>query len=355
MNETLDDRLAVNKTAGELAALVGGKLLGDPAFPVRRVAGLSEAGPEDISFLGNSKYAQAAARSKAGCLLLPLSAAEAPALCRNRILVEDPQFAFSQVLVLVESQRRRAPARLDERSAIHPLAKLGPGVSVGPFAVVEKDAGIGEGTEIGAQVYIGENVRVGRFCKLHPGVVVRENCVIGDRVILQPGVVIGGDGYGFSTDKKTGRHRKIPQLGNVVLGDDVEVQANTTIDRATVGSTIIGPGTKVDNLVQIAHNVQTGRDCLFVSQSGIAGSSTLGDRVILAGQAGLAGHLKIGAGAIVMAQSGVMSDTPDGQAVFGSPARPHREAFKLQALYGRLPELFEAVKQLKLKLGGDGK
>jgi UDP-3-O-[3-hydroxymyristoyl] glucosamine N-acyltransferase len=343
--------LAVRKTVGELAALVGGRAVGDESFMIEGAAGLGEAGPRDISFLGNPKYADAAMASKAGCLLLPPAAEKVPGGPANRILVDDPQYAFSLVLKLVESQRPKAAARQDEKASVHFSAKLAAGVSVGPFAVVERDARVGENTSIGAQVYVGEGVTIGRDCKIYPQVVIREGCVIGDRVIIQPGTVIGGDGYGFSTDRKTGRHRKIPQLGNVVVGDDVEIQAGCTIDRATTGSTIIGAGTKIDNLVQIGHNCKTGKDCLLVSQTGIAGSSELGDRVITAGQAGIAGHLKIGDGAIIMAQAGIMSDIEPGKAVFGYPARPHREAFKLQALYGRLPELFDAVKQIKAKLG----
>ena len=158
--------------------------------------------------------------------------------------------------------------------------------------------------------------------------------------------MIGSDGFGFSTDKKTGQHRKIPQLGNVVIGDDVEIGSNVSIDRATVGSTLIGDGTKIDNLVQIAHNVRIGKRCLIVGQVGIAGSTQLGDQVILAAQSGVAGHLRVGEGAIIMGQSGIISDVEKGAILFGSPARPRKEAFKLLALYGRLPELFESIKKL---------
>lgn len=343
--------IMIHKTVGELAALVSGKALGDSSHMIEGVAGLLEAGPSDVSFLGNPKYAAAAATSNAGCLFLPPTAAQAPGRCGNRILVEDPQYAFSLVLGLIESQRPKSPALIDAKASIHYAAKLGPGVSVGAFTVIESNVGVGEGTAIGPQCYIGENVRIGRHCKIYPQVVIREDCLVGDRAILHSGTVIGADGFGFSTDRRTGRHRKIPQLGNVVLKDDVEIGANVTIDRATTGSTEIGAGTKIDNLVQVGHNVKTGRDCLLVSQAGVAGSCLLGDRVILAGQAGVAGHLRLGEGAIVMAQAGVMSDVENGKVIFGSPARPHRESFKLQALYGRLPELFNAVKQIKAKLG----
>jgi UDP-3-O-[3-hydroxymyristoyl] glucosamine N-acyltransferase len=348
---TLTPPLVVHKTVGELAALVGGRAVGDESYMIEGVTGLAEAGPRDVSFLGNPKYAALALESKAGCLFLPAMAEKAPGGPRNRILVDDPQYAFSLVLRLVESRTPKPMPKLDEKAAIHYGAKLAHGVSVGAFTVVENGASIGEGTVVGPQVFIGENVRIGRDCKIHPRVVIREGCVLGDRVILQPGVVVGGDGYGFSPDRKTGKLRKIPQLGNVVLEDDVEVQANTTIDRGTTGSTLIAAGTKIDNLVQIGHNCRIGEDCLLVSQTGIAGSTTLGRGVITAGQAGLAGHIKIGDRAIISAQTGVMSDVEAGKTMFGSPARPYREAFKLQALVGRLPELFDAVKQIKAKLG----
>ncbi len=351
MTQTMTRDLAVNKTAGEIAALVGGRLIGDSSFRIEGLSGLAEAGPGDLSFLGNPKYAAQAASSKAGCLLLPPAAAEAPGLCKNRILIDDPQFAFAQVLVLVDSQRPRRPAGVHPTAVVDPSAKLGNNVSVGAFTVIEAGAVIGDDCQIYPQVFVGQGVQIGAGAKIYPRVVIREGCVLGARVILQPGVVLGGDGYGFSPDKKTGHLRKIPQLGNVVLGDDVEVQANTAIDRGTVGSTFIGPNTKIDNLVQIGHNVQVGKSCLIVSQVGIAGSCVIGNHVVMGGQVGLAGHLKVADGVQVGAQSGLMADVEPGKILFGSPARPHREAFKLQALYGRLPELFDAVKEIKKKLG----
>lgn len=343
----------IDVTVAELATLTGGEAEGELGHRLAGAAELDAAGPSHVSFLGNPKYAKAAAASKAGALFLPKSGRSLAAgvLCRNRIWVDDPQWAFARVLALIDEKRPRAAPAIDARAVVHYQAKMGPEVGVGAYTVIERGAGVAEGTVIGPQCYIGDGVKIGRFCRIYPQVVIREGCVIGDRVVIHSGTVIGADGFGFSTDRKTGRHRKIPQLGNVVIKDDVEIGANVTIDRATVGSTVIGAGTKIDNLVQVAHNVQVGRDCLFVSQVGVAGSCEIGDRVILAGQAGLAGHLTIGEGAIVMAQAGIMADVEKGQIVFDSPARPRREAFKLQALYGRLPELFEAVKAIQEKLG----
>ncbi|MBI3551194.1 MAG: UDP-3-O-(3-hydroxymyristoyl)glucosamine N-acyltransferase [Elusimicrobia bacterium] len=341
----------LNKTLAEVADMVGGRAEGDSRFVVEHPATLQDAGPKDISFLGNPKYAAAAAQSAAGCLLLPATGPGASVRARNRIFVEDPQFAFAQLLLFVESQKPKAPAVHDAKASIHYQAKLGPNVSVGAFTVIERGAHIGEGTAIGAQCYIGERVKIGRHSKIYPQVVIREDCVIGERVIIHPGVVIGGDGFGFSPDKKTGLLRKIPQLGNVAIGDDVEIGSNAAIDRAMVGTTTIGAGTKIDNLVQIAHGVKIGKGCILVSQVGIAGSTELGNHVVLGGQVGLVGHIKLGDGVQAGAQSGIMADIPKGTIVFGYPARPHRESFKLQALYGRLPEFYEALKTIQKKLG----
>lgn len=346
--------LPIPKTVAEIAELVGGKAEGELSAVIEGASTLQEAGPKDISFLGNPKYAQAAAASAAGCLLLPVAnrgaADAAGCAAAGRIYVDDPQYAFSQILAFIEKHRPSPPAVMDAMSSIHHQARLSAGVSVGAYSVVARDAVIGEDTRIGPQCYIGENARIGRNCRLYPQVVIRENCVVGDRAIIHSGTVIGADGFGFTTDRKTGKHRKIPQLGNVVISDDVEIGANVTIDRATIGSTVVGSGTKIDNLVQLAHNVQVGKDCFLVSQSGVAGSSELGDRVILAGQAGVAGHLRIADGAIIMAQTGVMSDVDKNQIMFGYPAKPRWEAFKLQALYAKLPEIYEAVKEFKKKL-----
>ena len=336
----------IRKTVAELAALTGGRAEGDAAYAVESAGGLDDAGPGDVSFLGNLKYTQAASASGAGVIFLPENGGSAIATkTKNRIYVEDPQYAFSLVLELIDAARPKASPVIDAKADVHGQAKLGPNVAVGAFCVVERGAVVGEGTQLGPQCFVGANTRIGRSCKIHPQVVIRENCVIGDRAVIHSGTVIGADGFGFSTDRKTGKHRKIPQIGNVVIGDDVEIGANVAIDRATVGSTVIQAGTKIDNLVQIAHNVQVGKDCLLVSQVGIAGSCVIGERVILAGQAGLAGHLRIGDGSVIMAQTGVMSDVENGMVLFGTPARPHREAFKLQALYGRLPELFKALRK----------
>jgi len=343
-------------TVAEIAALVGGQAAGDVGLVIEAVAEVAHAGPADVASFHNMKYLAAAQASPAGCLLVPAQAKDAACAAKAKIVVEDPQAAFALLLGLVDSARRAKTAPgVSAKASVHAHAKLGANVSVGDFVVVEKGAVVGDGAVLMPQVYVGENARIGANCRLYPQVVVREDCELGDRVVVHSGTIIGADGFGFTTNKKTGRHTKIPQIGNVVIGDDVEIGANVTIDRATLGSTVIEPGAQIDNLVQIAHNVRIGRDSVIVSQVGVAGSTTVGRNVILAGQAGVAGHLTIGDGAVVTAQTGVMSDVPPKSVLFGSPGRPHREAFKLQALYGRLPEMLERLKELEKKLGVSGK
>lgn len=344
-------------TVAELAALVGGEALGDASAVVAGLAELSSAGPQDVAFLENPKYAEAAAVSKAACLLLPPAAKDAPCAAKSRVIVAEPRAAFAVLVKQVDAAQRakRSGGGVSPKASVHRGAKLGKDVTVGDFAVIGDGAVVGDGATIMPQCYVGENAKIGKDVLLYPQVVVREECEIGDRVIVHAGTVIGSDGFGFLTDKKTGRHTKIPQIGNVVIQDDCEIGAGVTIDRAAVGTTLVEAGTQIDNLVQVAHNVRIGRDSVIVSQVGIAGSTTVGRNVILAGQAGVAGHVKIGDGAVITAQTGVMSDVPPKAVLFGSPGRPHREAFKLQALYGKLPELFERLKEVEKKLGLGGK
>ncbi|HXS99176.1 MAG TPA: UDP-3-O-(3-hydroxymyristoyl)glucosamine N-acyltransferase [Elusimicrobiota bacterium] len=349
-------KLPAPKTVAEIAALLGGVAAGDAAAVITAVAEVASAGPSDVASFHNMKYVAAAQASRAGCLLVPPAAAGAACAAKAKIVVADPQASFAVLLGLVDGARRAgAAAGVSPKASVHPEAKLGAGVSVGDFSVIERGAVIGAGTVVSAQCFIGEEAKVGEHCLLHPRVVVRHECELGDRVTLHPGVVIGGDGFGFTTDPKTGRHTKIPQIGNVIVGSGVEIGANTTIDRATLGSTVIEPGAQIDNLVQVAHNVRIGAGAVLVSQVGVAGSTVVGRGAVLAGQAGIAGHLTIGDGAVITAQTGVMADVPAKTVLFGSPGRPHREAFKLQALYGRLPEFVERLKEIEKKLGIGGK
>lgn len=335
---------------GRLAELTGARLAGDGALEVTGAAGLLEAGPSDVSFLENPKYSEHVLVSKAAAVFLPPLAEKVAGGPANRLYMDRPRWGYTKVLELIYQEKwKPEPPLLSPKADIHFEAKLGKDVAVGPFTVLKGRTLVGERTRIASQCYIGYNARVGKDCVLHPGVHIGDYCEVGDRVILQPGAVIGSDGFGYDTDPQTGVHRKVPQVGRVVLEDDVEIGANVTIDRATTGETRIGAGTKVDNLVQFGHNVTTGRNCLVISQVGVAGSTKIGHQVVLAGQAGIAGHISIGDGAVVTAQTGVMSDVPPKAVLFGSPARPHREAMKLQAIFGKLPAMYEAFKKRRLE------
>ena len=343
-------------TVADIASLVGGRTVGDERHVVSSVAEVAAAGPDDVASFHNMRYVAAAQASPAGCLLVPPAAKDAVCAAKAKVVVDDPQAAFAVLLGLVVGAQRGRPAPgVSPKASVHPDARIGANAHVGDFAVIERGAQIGDGTTIMPQCYVGENAKIGKDCLLYPRVVVRDECELGDRVIVHPGTVIGADGFGFTTNRKTGRHTKIPQIGNVVIKDGVEIGANTTIDRATLGSTVIESGAQIDNLVQIAHNVKIGRDAVIVSQVGVAGSTVVGNNAVLAGQAGIAGHLTIGDGAVITAQTGVMGDVPPKAMLFGSPGRPHREAFKLQALYGRLPEIYERLKEIEKKLGISGK
>ncbi|MFH1724659.1 MAG: UDP-3-O-(3-hydroxymyristoyl)glucosamine N-acyltransferase [Elusimicrobiota bacterium] len=340
-------------TLREIAELTGARLEGDPEYVIRGAAGLAEAAETDVAFIENPKYASQVAASKAGALFVRPSMKKAEGGPANRLYADEPRWAYAHVLEKVHAERWKAePSVLSTKADIHFEARLGKEVAVGPFSVIRARTLVGDGTRIAAQCHIGYNARIGKGCVLHPQVVIGDYCELGDRVIVHPGTVVGAEGYGYWTDPKTGTHRKVAQVGRVVIEDDVELGANVTIDRATTGETRVGAGTKIDNLVQIGHNCVTGRNCLIISQVGLAGSTNVGNQVVLAGQAGIAGHLSIGDGAIVTAQTGVMGDIAPKAIVFGSPSRPHREAMKLQALLSKLPDMYNAVKQLRAKALG---
>ncbi len=337
-------------TIAQIAGLVGGEALGVLEHEISGVADLADAGPSDAVFLENRKYTALAATAPAGLLFTTPDLRDAAVAAKGKVVVAEPRAAFAFLVRMIdEAGKIKILPTHSAKASIHGKAVLGPNVSIGDYCFIDRGAAIGENTVIMPQVYIGPNAKIGRNCLIYPRVVVRDDCVIGDGVIIHPGAVIGSDGFGFLTDRKTGKHTKIPQIGNVVIEAGCEIGANATIDRGAVGSTVVKAGTHIDNLVQLGHNVKIGRDCVLVSQTGVAGSTVVGNNVILAGQAGVAGHLSIGDGAIVTAQTGVMSDVPAKTVLFGSPGRPHREAFKLQALFGRLPELFDKVKTLEKK------
>lgn len=343
--------VASSLTLSELAALVGGVVRrGDPSACFTGLSALDGAGPGDVSFLGNERYHPQFLATRAGAVLVAPGVEGGPDTAAL-IEVENPTLAFSAVVHrFVEISRQR-------EYGIHPKAFVDPSVRLDPDkttvhagAVILAGASIGAGAEIGANCFIGENAIIGEDCHLMPGSVVRERCVLGKRVILQPNAVIGADGFGY--ELANGRHVKIDQVGIVEIGDDVEIGANTTIDRARFGKTVIGEGTKIDNLVQIGHNCVIGKHCLIVSLTGISGSTKLGDYVTVAGQVGMAGHITVGDKAVLSARTGVSTHLAGGEVYGGNPALPFKEHQKLSATLRRVPKLVERVKALEDALKG---
>lgn len=336
-------------TLEEIVTLTGGKRIQSETSPADidclGMAALDEAGPTEVSFLGNEKYYQDYLETKAGIVLVPPNVPGQP-LQSILIEVENPSHAFGEVVKhFVEAQSSFTPG-------VHPSAYVAEDVQFDPTqvsikvgAIIESGVTIGNGSEIGAGAVVCAEAVIGENCLLHANCTLRERCVLEDRVILQPGCVIGSDGYGYTL--VDGRHEKIDQVGIVVLEEDVEIGANSTIDRARFGKTVIGQGTKIDNQVQIGHNVRMGKHCLIVSQVGISGSTHIGNYVTMAGQAGAAGHLKIGDKATLTGRTGAIKDLDGGIVYMGMPARPMREELKKQANLARLPKLIAEVKELR--------
>jgi UDP-3-O-[3-hydroxymyristoyl] glucosamine N-acyltransferase len=334
----------ITLTLQELAARVGGQLcFGGPTRSVSGVASIEDAGPEEVTFLGNSKYASALRTSRAGVVLVAqdFQGESLPPVIR----VENPSLAFSGLVDLWAAPPVVYPPEIHPTAVVGEGVVLGAGVSVQPYAVLEQGVRVGSRTVIGAHCFVGRETVIGAECLLHPRVTVAHRCRLGDRVILHSGCVVGSDGFGFETVK--GRHQKIPQVGIVILEDDVEVGANTALDRARFGRTRVGRGTKIDNLVQIAHNVEIGEDCLVVSQVGISGSSKLGNHVVLAGQVGLVGHIRVADGVVVGAQSGVSKSISESGMYMGTPAVPAAEYREQVALIRRLSKWVERVLRLE--------
>jgi len=337
----------------EVAELVGGRIVGDPHRAVARMAPLDEAGPSDLSLLADPRYRAQAGLSAAGALLVK-EGLEVEG--RDQVVVKDPHLGLTQLLPALHPVPDPAPG-ISSAAFVDTEARIGEGASVGAFAVIEKGAAIGRGATIGAGCYVGEGSVIGDGTRLHPNTTVARQCRLGDRVIVHSGTVIGSDGFGYATSG--GEHRKVPQVGSVVIEDDVEIGAGVTIDRGSIGTTVVGRGTKIDNLVQIGHNVHIGRGCLIVAQVGISGSTRIGDGTVFAGQSGAAGHLSIGAGVVVASKSAVYGDLPDKAFVAGIPATDHRIWKKAQALYARLPEMRRRLMDLEERVAsmerrGDG-
>ena len=339
--------MQVAYTPEEIAAIVGAqRTAGRSTRPVTDIASLAAARPGDLSFLGNAKYRAQVATSAASVLLLPLDYAGEPGLDQVFLHVENPSAALARVCARIEQALWPKPdPGIHPSAVVAPGAEVDPTAHVGPLCVVEAGARIGAGTVLQASVFVGRDARIGAGCFVMPGCVIATTCTLGDRVRLQPGVVVGADGFGYEFVQ--GRHEKVPQIGTVAIGDDVEIGANTTLDRARFSRTTVGEGTKIDNLVQVAHNVVIGRHCILCSQVGISGSTTLEDYVILGGQAGIGGHITLGKGSKAGGQAGVTSDLAPGTYVNGTPAIPYMLERRLAVLTQRLPDLFKRVERLE--------
>lgn len=332
-------------SAADLASFLGGTIIGDGGLLLKGFAPADRAQAGDLTFAENENYFARADASAASAIIIDGAFGSS-----HKVLIRVPsaRIAFAKVLPVFFPEPA-LPAGVHPNAIVAPTAQVDPAAHIGPFCVV------GEGVRIGARSvlqggnHVGANCRLGEDVTLFPNVVIYPGTEVGNRVRIHSGSVIGADGFGYVLDN--GMHRKVPQIGNVIIRDDVEIGANVTVDRGALGPTVIGVGTKIDNLVQVGHNVTIGEHCLLVSQCGIAGSTKLGNYVILAGQVGIAGHLKVGTGVSIAAQSGLMHNVPDGQKWLGSPAQPDRQAKRQIIAQQQLPELIRRVAELERKLG----
>jgi UDP-3-O-[3-hydroxymyristoyl] glucosamine N-acyltransferase len=337
----------VNLTLEQISSLVNGKLQGDGTIQITGVAGLEDAQPSDISFLRDAKKLDVIGASKAGGILVGPGMIATMGSSKNLIEVKNPMEAFALLLNKIATEKNKVRWGIHPQACVSPKAKVGEKVWIGPFVVIEDDAQIDDEVVLEAQVYVGARAKIGKGTHIFPQAVIREDVQVGQRCIIHGGAVIGSDGFGFFY--ANGKHNKIPQIGTVIIEDDVEIGSCCTIDRATLGITKIGRGSKIDNLVQIAHNVVIGPNSILVAQVGIAGSAQLGEGVVLGGQVGVADHVRIGNGAQVAGQSGIKEDVEPGAVLFGTPAQPIQEAFRQLALIRRLPEIFKGLNKSKIK------
>jgi len=327
----------------EIAEMLGGELAGSPDIEIIGAAGISDASEGDITFLSSSRLIKECIESKASAVIVKEPVAE---IKKPQLKVSNPQYAFARLLEHFYV-KPFASSGISDRAYVSDKARIDKDVSIFPMAFISDGASIGNKTVIYPGVFIGENSSVGDECIIYPNVTIRENVKLGRRVIIHSGAVIGSDGFGYVMEK--GMHYKIPQVGGVIIEDDVEIGANVTIDRATTGDTVIGKGTKIDNLVQIAHNVKVGENSIVIAQVGIAGSTEIGNYVVLGGQVGVADHAKIDDGVMVGGQSGAMGHVKKG-IYSGSPMIPHRDWLKSIAIFAKLPELSKRIKELEDKI-----
>lgn len=340
-------------TVAEIAEWLKGELVGDGTREITRVAKIEEAGTSDLTFLANPRYLPYVKRTGASAILVArtfdIASASAPSTLAF-IKVDDPYLAFLHVLKRLTPSIDPFARGIHSTAVISPTATLGDHVSIGAYAVIGDGARIGDNTRIAEACVIGSMAEIGSECKLYPHVTVYHQCRLGNRVTIHAGTVIGSDGFGFAP-KRDGTYEKIPQLGIVVIEDDVEIGSNCSIDRATIGETLIKKGVKLDNLIQIAHNVVIGENTVIAAQTGLSGSTKIGKNVMVAGQVGFAGHLEVADRSVIMAQSGVPSSiTEPGKTWFGYPVRERGRAFRIEAVIRSLPELARDVASLKQRL-----
>ncbi len=339
----------------DIADLVGGTVEGDPSIRINRPSKIEEGGAGSISFLGNPKYEPYAYHTNASALLVAQDFSPQKDIAATLIRVPDVYAAVATLMEAFGQAKARATITgvISEHAIIHESAIIDEDVSIGAHSIVAENAQVGTACQIGAQVYIGQNVRIGNHVRLYPGARIMDDCIIGDHCVIHSNVVIGSDGFGFAP-QNDGTYKKIPQLGNVILEDDVEVGSNTSIDRGSMGATILRKGVKLDNLIQVAHNVEIGENTVIAAQTGIAGSTKIGKNCRIGGQVGFSGHLTIADGTSIQAQSGLMGNVQEpNTALFGSPAFGYRDFLKAYALFRRLPDLDDRLRTLEKNTGSD--
>ncbi len=335
----------MKRTIKEIAQFIDGEIIGNPELIITGLSGIKEAREGHLTFLANSKYASLLLKTQASAVIV-----EKKVDLRDKCIIrtDNPSWAFAKIVTREIGEDSFQTTGIHPQAFIADDAQIADNVSIGPFAVIASKTRIGRGSVIGAGCFIGHQTSLGENCLIYPNTTIRERIHIGNRVIIHSGTVIGCDGFGFVNVE--GVHEKIPQIGKVVIEDDVEIGANVTVDRARFDKTLIGRGTKIDNLVQIAHNVQIGENCIIVAQVGVSGSTMIEKNAILAGQVGVIGHLTIGEGAVIAAQSGVSKSVKPHTKVFGSPAKPYAQAYRVHACLQKLPDTLKEIGDLKKKV-----
>ncbi|MBO5650840.1 MAG: UDP-3-O-(3-hydroxymyristoyl)glucosamine N-acyltransferase [Selenomonas sp.] len=333
----------MKKTLQEIARIVDGRIAGDPAIEIEGLDNIAGAGATDLTF-AVEPHIEEAKNCKAAAVMLPEGVEDFP---KTALYVEDPRAAFAKLLDIFTPKLER-PVEISDKAHIGKDVKMGQNVTIMPFAVVDDHAVIGDNVVLYPHTYIGQYAEIGEDTVIYSSATVREYCRVGRRCVIHSSAVIGSDGFGFTT--KDGVHTKVPQVGIAVVEDDVEIGAHDGIDRAAMGATVIGKGTKIDNLVHIGHNCKIGANCLIVAQTGISGSTTVGHNVTFGGQTGTVGHINIGANSVYAGRAGIIGDMPEGVFCAGFPVQPHAEWLRMQALMKRLPEMNKKIKQLEKKL-----